>query len=197
MTVRDMTLVALFAALTAVCAQVSLTLPFVTSVPFTLQVFAVLAAGAILGARRAFLSQVVYILLGGAGLPVFARLHGGTAVLMGPTGGYLWAYPLAALVVGGAADIAAQGRERKSFLTYVYPAMGAGILVIYGLGAVGLILAGVVHTLPRAVQVGVLPFFWFDLLKAYLAGVVAVRVRSAILPAGREAAGQSLGHTHP
>src|SRR5205807_6504266 len=83
MTVRDMTLVALFAALTAVCAQVSLTLPFVTSVPFTLQVFAVLAAGAILGARRAFLSQVVYILLGGAGLPVFARLHGGTAVLMG------------------------------------------------------------------------------------------------------------------
>jgi biotin transport system substrate-specific component len=89
MTTRDLALVALFAALTAVCAQIALTLPLVTGVPFTLQVFAVLASGAILGARRGFLSQVVYLLLGAVGLPVFARMHGGLGALAGPTGGYL------------------------------------------------------------------------------------------------------------
>jgi len=180
MTTRDLSLIALFAALTAVCAQISLTLPFITSVPFTLQVFAVLVSGAILGARRGFLSQLVYVLLGAVGLPVFARMHGGFQVLMGPTGGYLWSYPLAALVVGWTADLAVRG-GRGSILRYVYPGMLVGIAMIYGLGVVGLIASGAVHSVSRAVQVGVLPFFWFDLLKGYLAGLVAVRVRPVAL----------------
>ncbi len=191
MTTRDLSLVALFAALTAVCAQLSLTLPFVTSVPFTLQVFAVLVAGAILGARRGFLSQLVYILLGGAGVPVFASLHGGMQVLLGPTGGYLWAYPLAALVVGGGADLAARSPGGKGFLASTYAGMVVGIVLIYGLGAAGLIFSGVVHTVPRAVQVGILPFIWFDLLKAYLAGLVAARVRLAMMGAGQRTGGAS------
>src|SRR5205807_8211624 len=81
MTTRDLTAIALFAATTVVCAQASVAVPVVSSVPFTLQVFAVLASGAILGARRGFLSQVVYLLLGAAGVPVFARWHGGAQVL--------------------------------------------------------------------------------------------------------------------
>lgn len=179
MTTRDLSLIALFAALTAVCAQISVTLPFITSVPFTLQVFAVLVAGAMLGARRGFLSQLVYVLLGAVGLPVFARMHGGVQILVGPTGGYLWSYPLAALVVGWSADLAAW-QDRGSFLRYVYPGMLFGIAVIYALGVVGLIASGVAHSVSGAVQMGVLPFFWFDLLKGYLAGVVAVRVRPLV-----------------
>ena len=180
MTARDLSLVALFAALTAVCAQVSVTLPFITSVPFTLQVFAVLVAGAILGAGRGFLSQLVYVMLGAAGFPVFARMHGGLQILLGPTGGYLWSYAPAALVVGWAADVGARKNQRVAFLKYTYAGMLGGIALIYGLGAIGLIASGVVHTWSRAVQIGVLPFVWFDLLKGYLAGLVAVRVRSAI-----------------
>jgi biotin transport system substrate-specific component len=189
MTTRDLSLIALFAALTAVCAQLSLTVPFLTSVPFSLQVFAVLVAGAILGARRGFLSQLVYILLGGAGVPVFANLHGGMQVLLGPTGGYLWAFPLAALVTGWGADLATQSPGGRGFLLSTYAGMAVAIILIYGLGAAGLIFSGVVHTVSRALQVGVLPFIWFDLLKAYLAGLVASRVRLAMMRGGEGTGG--------
>ena len=187
MTARDLSLVGLFAALTAVCAQLSLTLPLVTTVPFTLQVFAVLVAGAVLGARRGFLSQLVYLLLGATGLPVFAQMHGGMQVLLGPTGGYLWSYPLAAFVVGAAADLGARRGGRAAYLRFTYAGMLVGIAVIYGMGVAGLIA----WRIPRAVQVGVLPFVWFDLLKGYLAGLVAARVRSAVGPAGQTPAGVS------
>ena len=106
MTPRDLTLSAVLAALTAVCAQLSFTLPGISSVPFTLQVFAVVLAGLCLGARRGFVSQLVYPLPGVAGLPVFAQLRGGLSVLVGPTAGYLWAFPLAAAVAGGGARTA-------------------------------------------------------------------------------------------
>jgi biotin transport system substrate-specific component len=181
MTSRDMSLVGLFAALTAVCAQVSVTLPFLTGVPFTLQVFAVLASGAILGARRGFLSQLVYLMLGAVGVPVFAHMAGGFQILMGPTGGYLWAFPLAAFVTGWAADWPPR-RGGAGGLAYLYLGMLGGIALIYGLGAAGLIITGVAHTVPRALQLGVLPFIWWDLLKGYLAAFIAVRVRSAVAP---------------
>lgn len=180
MAARDLTVIAFFAALTAVCAQVSLTLPVLSGVPFTLQVFAVLAAGAVLGARRGLLSQVVYLLLGAAGLPVFAGWHGGAQILVGPTAGYLWAFPLAALVVGWSADASARAGAAGGFLRWVYPGMVAGLACIYGLGAAGLVASRAVSTFTRALQVGVLPFVGTDLIKAYLAALVAVRVRSVL-----------------
>lgn len=183
MTARDTALVALFAAVTAVCAQISFTLPFLTGVPFTLQVFAVLVAGAALGARRGALSQLVYLLLGVIGLPVFARLHGGLGVLLGPTGGYLWSFPIAAWLAGWAADAAA--RDRRATLTRIYAGMAAAIVAIYVLGVLGLYASGAVPSLPRAVRLGVFPFIWFDVLKAYVAGAVAARVRAAIRAAER------------
>ena len=181
---RDLSLIALFAALTAVCAQLSVALPLMTRVPFTLQVFAVLTAGAVLGARRGALSQVVYLLLGAVGIPVFARLSGGLQILLGPTGGYLWAFPLAAAVAGWAADRASAGGGRA---LYLYAGILAGIAVIYALGVAGLLASGAVQSLRRALQVGVVPFLWFDLLKGYLAGLVSLRVRSAVLGERRPA----------
>jgi biotin transport system substrate-specific component len=181
MTTRDVALIGLFAAVTAVSAQASLVVPFMTGVPFTLQVFAVLASGAILGARRGCTSQLVYLLLGAAGAPVFARMHGGLGTLVGPTGGYLWSYPLAALVVGWSADTAVkEGADSRHLLRRLYPGMAAAIGVIYALGVLGLYASGAVPSLGRALRVGVLPFLWFDLLKAYIAGLVAVRVRAAV-----------------
>jgi len=170
MAARELAAIALFAALTAVCAQASVVLPALSSVPVTLQVFAVLASGATLGARGGFLSQVVYLLLGAAGFPVFARGHGGAQWLVGPTAGYLWAFPIAALVTGWGWDFSPGLR---------IPGALAGLGCIYALGVAGLVATGTAPTLWRAITVGVLPFIVVDLVKAGLAVAIAARVRSA------------------
>src|SRR5208282_2630099 len=84
-----------FSLVTAACAQLSLHLPF-TPVPITGQTFAVLLSGAVLGWRRGFLSQVVYLAEGAAGLPVFADGAGSILYLVGPSGGFLLCFPVAA-----------------------------------------------------------------------------------------------------
>src|SRR2546425_10824761 len=166
MATRDLTLVALFAVLTTACAQLSLTLPVLTRVPFTLQVLGVLMAGAILGARRGLLSQLLYLLLGFVGLPVFAGFTGGPAVLVGPTAGYLWSFPLAAWLVGLAADPTGRRAGGVAQLTTLFAGMLAGIVVIYFCVVIGLSVTGAVPNLKTSVRAGVLPFLWFDLLKA-------------------------------
>lgn len=88
-----------FSLVTAACAQISWHLPFIP-VPVTGQTFAVLLSGAVLGWRRGFLSQVVYLAEGVAGLPVFADFSGSAIHLVGPSGGFLLCFPLAAALVG-------------------------------------------------------------------------------------------------
>ena len=121
--------------LTIAAAQVSIPLPF-TPVPFTLQPMVVLVGAAALGPRLGAASQVLYLLLGVIGLPVFAAsptLPQGAARLLGPTGGYLMAYPLAAFVTGW---LAARGFDRR-YLTSIV-AMLAGLAVIFAGGVVWL-----------------------------------------------------------
>src|SRR4029450_6820759 len=111
-------------ALTAAAAHISLALPF-TPVPFTFQPMVVLVGAAALGARLGMASQILYLLLGLAGLPVFAAtplLPQGAARLFGPTGGYLMAYPLAAFITGWLAE---RGFDRRYFPAGV--AMAAGV----------------------------------------------------------------------
>src|SRR6476661_1497159 len=117
--------VALFVALTAAAAQVSIPLPF-TPVPLTLQPMIVLLGGAALGARLGMAAQVVYLLAGIAGLPVFAAspvLPQGALRLLGPTGGYLMSYPLAAFLTGLLAE---NGFDRRYVTSVV--AIGAGVM---------------------------------------------------------------------
>src|SRR5437773_1551381 len=98
--------------LTATAAQVSLPLPF-TPVPLTLQPMVVLVGAAALGSRLGLASQVLYLALGIAGLPVFAWspvLPQGAARLLGPTGGYLMSYPFAAFLTGWLAE---RGFDRR------------------------------------------------------------------------------------
>lgn len=97
--VADVALVATSAAFVAVCALISFEPPGM-SVPVSLQTFGVLLAGALLGARRGGLAVLLYLVVGLAGLPVFALGKGGPAVLAGPSAGYLLAFPLAAATVG-------------------------------------------------------------------------------------------------
>lgn len=90
-------LCALFAALTAVCSQIGFS---VGPIPFNLATFAVLLAGGLLGAKYGALSQIVYVLLGFCGAPVFSLMRSGPQMLAGPTGGFIIGYIIAAFVVG-------------------------------------------------------------------------------------------------
>jgi biotin transport system substrate-specific component len=155
--------------LTAVAAQVSIPLPF-TPVPFTLQPMIVLLGGAALGSRLGASSQILYLALGLAGLPVFAAspvLPQGFARLLGPTGGYLMSYPLAAFVAGYLSE---RGFDRR-YLTSVL-AMAAGLAIIFACG-VAWMAWGAPHVgLPSAVRTGLIPFIPADIVKVFLAATL-------------------------
>jgi biotin transport system substrate-specific component len=172
-----MTRAALMAAVTAVAAQIAVP---IFPIPFTLQVLAVVLSGLLLGARYGALAQAIYLLVGAIGVPVFAEFRGGLGVLLGPTGGYLLSYPIAAAVAGLAAG-AARSASRGRALTVSFLWGCVGLAVIYAFGAVWL---SVVTDLPLAVAVaqGVLIFVPFDLIKVALAALVAVAAAPAIAP---------------
>ncbi len=97
---RQVAIVVSASLVIAVCARISLPLPF-TPVPLTLANFAVLAVGLVLGSRRGFVAAALYLSYGAAGMPVFSPAGpGGMAHLLGPSGGYLLSYPLVAFVAG-------------------------------------------------------------------------------------------------
>jgi biotin transporter BioY len=96
---KGMVFAALFAAFTAAVAWFKIPLPF-TPVPITLQTLVVLISGAMLGSYYGALSMIIYLILGAIGLPVFAGGSSGIGVLFGPTGGYLFSYPIASFVIG-------------------------------------------------------------------------------------------------
>jgi biotin transport system substrate-specific component len=163
------------AGVTAVAAQIAIPTP---PVPFTLQVLAVILSGHLLGARYGALAQAVYLLVGAVGVPVFAEFSGGPGVLLGPTGGYLISYPIAAAVAGlSSPAVAGAARRRAIFSGFLWGC--AGLAVIYALGAAWL---AVVTKLPSGVILvqGVLIFVPFDLIKVSLATLVAVAVAPAI-----------------
>lgn len=163
--------VALMAALTATAAQVSVPLPF-TPVPFTLQPMVVLLGGAALGARLGMSAQVLYLLAGIAGLPVFAAsatLPQGALRLLGPTGGYLMSYPFAAFVAGWLAE---RGFDRRYITSVV--AMACGLAVVFACGVTWLALfappAGVGFN--AALRTGFFPFLPADIFKVLIAAAV-------------------------
>ena len=161
-TTRELTYVALFAALIAVGAFVSIP---VGVVPFTLQVLFVLLAGMVLGPRLGVLSIAVYLVLGLI-VPVYAGGTSGIGVLLGPTGGFLWGFVLAAMLTGALASL------RPRSLRLLVAAGITGIAPIYVLGAVWLALQAHI-TLGAALTGGVVPFVWADVLKAIGAGLIA------------------------
>jgi biotin transport system substrate-specific component len=148
----------LFAAATAVGARFEIANH---PIPFTLQTFAVLLAGAFLGARNGAFSQLLYLAVGALGAPVFAAGEVGVAKLFGPTGGYLLAFPAAAMLVGYLLGF------RRTF-GWVLMSMGAGLLVIFTSGTLHL-YAFYVRDFGAAMTSGFLIFSWWDMLKLFAA----------------------------
>lgn len=168
--------VMLAVAVTAASAQFTTPLPF-TQVPFVLTPFAVMLTGAALGSRLGFLAQAMYLAIGAIGLPVFApslQLLPGAARLIGPTGGYLLAYPVAAFVTGWCAE---RGWDRRYLSSFA--SMLAGLAVIYAGGVSWLaLLPG--QSLTSAIIGGFLPYIALDLLKAAAAAKILPSVWSVL-----------------
>jgi biotin transport system substrate-specific component len=152
-----------FAAAVAAASQIAIPLPF-TPVPLTLQPMLVILAGMWLGPLAGAASMALYLAAGAAGLPVFTPLGApGIARFIGPTGGYLLAYPAAAYVAGLLA-------QRATSLSTRWLAGVAGMAVIYlgGIAQLSVLNLSVV----RAVQLGVTPFAALDVVKAFVAAAI-------------------------
>jgi biotin transport system substrate-specific component len=161
--VRDILLIASGSLFVAGMAQVRIPLPF-TPVPITGQTFAVLLVGAVLGSRRGAASLLLYLIQGMLGLPVFAGGASGLAYLIGPTGGYLVGFVVAASLIG---LLAARGMDRR--IPSALLAFLAGEIVIYLFGVSWL---SVFLGIQRAIIAGLLPFILGDAIKLAAAGLV-------------------------
>jgi biotin transport system substrate-specific component len=174
-TSRDLVLAGLFAALTAVGAFLRIPLE---PVPFTLQPLVVLLAGAILTPRAALMSQLVYLVVGLMGLPVFAR-GGGPAYILQPTFGFLIGFAVGAWVIARLVHV-----RRAPGAAYVTLALLVGMAAIYACGVLGLYLNLVIYqgkagVFPTVVW-GLGAYLGFDLLKVGIAACLVRPVRAAI-----------------
>jgi biotin transport system substrate-specific component len=157
----------------ALCAHVSLPLPF-TPVPLTLQNFAVLLVGLVLGPRRAFAALVLYLAEGAAGLPVFNPFGpGGVAQLLGPTGGFLLAYPFVAALAGWI-----MARGERSFLRAATACITAELLLFAG-GLSWLYI--LTHSFATAIRYGLYWFVFAEVIKIMMAAAIGVRLQRSFV----------------
>lgn len=168
---RRMVYAALFGALTAAGSFLAIPLQ---PVPITLQTLFTGLAGVLLGGATGALSQIVYVLLGLIGLPVFAGGRAGIGTLFGPSGGYLIGFVVGAYVIGRIAEI-----KPNAGWAWIAMALVAGNVVIYTLGTVQLALVAHFSWL-KAVLVGVVPFLIGDALKLGAATWLALKLRTHI-----------------
>jgi biotin transport system substrate-specific component len=149
----------------ALSAQLVVRLPF-TPVPITGQTLGVLLVGAALGARRGAAALALYLMEGAAGLPFFAGGMAGAAYLLGPTGGYLLAFPLAAFITGWAAE---RGWDRNGLTTAAAMTLGVAVIFAGGLAWLSFFIGS-----ERVWVAGLLPFL--------PGAVIKIAVASAALP---------------
>lgn len=124
----DLLLIVGGSILTALCAQIAFELPL-SPVPVTGQTFAVVLVGALLGSKRGALAMLAYAMEGAAGLPVFAQGRFGMPVLLGPTGGYIFGFIIAAFVVGLLAE---RGWDRKLVPSALAMTIGTAFIFLFG-----------------------------------------------------------------
>ena len=171
---RDMAYVAIFAVTIAICSWISIP----TTVPFTLQTFAVFLAVGVLGGRRGTFAVLVYILLGAVGLPVFAGFSGGLGALLGTTGGYIIGFFFSALLYWAMTKVLGE----KTPVMVV--AMVLGLIVCYAFGTAWFmqVYARTTGAIGLLTALGwcVFPYILPDMVKIVLALVICRRLAAAI-----------------
>jgi biotin transport system substrate-specific component len=173
LTTRELCLCAVFAAITAVMAQIQIPMPL--GVPMTMQTFAVILAGVVLGPRGGFLSMLVYILMGAVGIPVFNSFQGGIGMIFGRTGGFILTFPFMALISG-------LGARRDTFiaprLRVIRLAVCITIGTVVNLGG-GMLMFMIVMgtTLEVAFAACVVPFIPGAVIKGAGAGILGQKLK--------------------
>src|SRR5205809_456502 len=164
---RSVGLVFTFSLLTALSAQVVIP---IGPVPITGQTFAVLLTGALLGSRLGALAMIAYLIEGASGLPFFQQGHFGLIYLMGPTGGYLIAFPAAAFITGAFAE---HGWDRRFFTAAAAMAIGSVVIMLSGWAWFSIVM----RTSPTLVL--------FDTIIKFIPGdIIKIALAAAVLPSG-------------
>ena len=168
---RDICYIALFTAVIAVMAQISIPMPL--GVPMTLQSLAITRAAVVLGAKFSTLSTFIYLLLGAVGVPVLAGFSGGLDKFVGPTGGFLFSFPLMAFIIGLGVE------HRKAFKGAYVPALIAGTVVNY---VVGVLMFCILTKSPvmTGISACVIPFIPTAIIKAIVASLLGFEIRKRL-----------------
>lgn len=168
------------AALTSICAQIGFYLPGNHTVPVTMQVFAVVLCGMLLGPRLAVVSQLEYLAMGAAGLPVFSCFRGGWPMLAGPTGGYIVGFVAMAFVTGVLANQARNSLHvtySRTRITDMLVVAGlAGVVTLYVFGTAWLAV-WLKDASRLAWLLGAVPFVLFDIAKVAAAALIVSKRR--------------------
>jgi len=177
---RAVLLVVAASLFTAASAQISVPLPF-SPVPITGQTLAVLLTGAVLGPRAGALAMLLYLGEGAGGLPFFAQARGGLSILSGATGGYLYAFPPAAFVVGWLIDWEARRSRQTMRVAPTIVVLLLGNAIIYGLGVFWLGYS--LHLgAAKAADLGLWPFIPGDLCKLIIVAMAISSGRRLLRP---------------
>ena len=171
MKTRDLVVCSLFAAMTAVLSQISIPLP--NGIPLTLQLLAVFLCGVILGAKKGFISTLVYVALGAIGLPVFAGFTGGISKLVSPTGGYLVGFIFTSVISG----LIIEKFNYKRIPNIIGMIVGLAITYIFGTAWLAF---GMGRTFMEALAIGVLPFLIFDFGKIIIVAIIGPELQKLI-----------------
>lgn len=182
MKTRDMVMCALLAAVICVLAPVSVP---IGPVPISLATFAVMLAGAVLGAKWGTMSSLIYILLGCVGVPVFAGWTGGIDKVAGSTGGYIVGYLPLAFCTGLFVDLFAKKAGKVMLYVWLTVGMVIGNVILYVLGTAWFIqVSGA--TFSDALAWCVTPFLGGNFIKMAAVLIIAPQIRKALLRAGIE-----------
>ena len=168
---KEICYVALFTAVIAVMAQISIPMPL--GVPMTMQTFAITLAAVVVGAKLSTISTTIYLLLGAVGVPVLAGFSGGLSKFVGPTGGFLISFPLMAFIIGFGVE------HRKAFKGAYILSLIAGTLVNYVIGVIMFCLL-TKSSVMTGITACVLPFIPTAIIKAILATILGFEIRKRL-----------------
>lgn len=168
---QDITMIGVFAAVIAIMAQISIPMPL--GVPMTMQTFAITLAAVVLGAKYSAIASFVYLLLGAIGLPVFANLSGGIAKLIGPTGGFLLSFPIMAFLIG----LGAQYYHKSKALFILFLILGTVVNYVVGVIMFCILMDSTVMV---ALSACVIPFIPTAIIKAILASVLGLELNKRL-----------------
>lgn len=175
LSIREMTLCAIFVALLAIGGQIALNF---TGVPFTLQTLVVMLAGSLLGKRLGTISMFVFIGLVAVGAPILSGFKGGIAPLFGPTAGYIWSFPIATFLVGLFIEKFSNNEKPKYWHILIAYIMGS-IIIVHTMGFIWYCNYAGLSLQSQLVPV-LLVFLPWDLSKAVVATAISLSVYAAM-----------------